>query len=52
LPRNQALYVTMRDGVRIAIDIWLPTSLEPGQTIAVQRNHSHASRIELPVRMR
>jgi len=27
LPRNQALYVTMRDGVKIAIDIWLPTSL-------------------------
>lgn len=24
LPRNQALYVTMRDGVEIAVDVWLP----------------------------
>ena len=26
-PRNQSLYVTMRDGVRIAIDVWLPEDL-------------------------
>ncbi len=32
-PRNQALYVTMRDGVKIAIDVWLPASLEPDQEI-------------------
>ncbi len=32
-PRNQALYVTMRDGVRIAIDVWLPESLEAGEKI-------------------
>ncbi len=25
--RNQALYVTMRDGVRIAVDLWLPEGL-------------------------
>ena len=24
LPRNQALYLEMRDGVRIAVDVWLP----------------------------
>ena len=27
-PRNQAIHVTMRDGVRIAIDVWLPDNLE------------------------
>ena len=32
-PRNQALYVEMRDGVRIAIDVWLPESLEAGERI-------------------
>jgi putative CocE/NonD family hydrolase len=31
--RNQSLYVTMRDGVRIAIDVWLPADLESGQEI-------------------
>ncbi len=31
--RNQALYVTMRDGVRIAVDLWLPDDLPPGRTI-------------------
>ncbi|HJO04891.1 MAG TPA: CocE/NonD family hydrolase [Acidobacteriota bacterium] len=33
VPRNQALYVTMRDGVKIAIDIWLPADLDPDQEI-------------------
>ena len=28
-PRNQALYVTMRDGTKIAIDVWLPKNLSP-----------------------
>ena len=32
-PRNESLYVTMRDGVRIAIDVWLPADLERGQKI-------------------
>jgi len=32
-PRNQALYVEMRDGVRIAIDVWLPEYLEAGTRI-------------------
>ncbi|MFN8581338.1 MAG: CocE/NonD family hydrolase [Gemmatimonadaceae bacterium] len=31
--RNQALYVTMRDGVRIAIDLWLPPTLAAGQKV-------------------
>jgi hypothetical protein len=26
-PRNESLYVTMRDGVKIAIDVWLPKDL-------------------------
>lgn len=33
LLRNQSLYVAMRDGVRIAIDVWLPSDLELGQRI-------------------
>ena len=32
-PRNQALHVTMRDGVKIAVDVWLPEDLEDGQTL-------------------
>ncbi len=32
-PRNQALYVTMRDGTKIAIDVWLPEKLAPGAKI-------------------
>jgi len=30
LKRNQALYITMRDSVKIAIDLWLPKDLEKG----------------------
>lgn len=32
-PRNQALHVPMRDGVRIALDVWLPEGLQAGQRI-------------------
>ena len=32
-PRVQTFYLPMRDGVRIAIDLWLPENLEPGQKI-------------------
>ena len=32
-PRNESLYVEMRDGVRIAIDVWLPEGLEDGDAI-------------------
>jgi putative CocE/NonD family hydrolase len=31
--QRESLYVEMRDGVRIAIDVWLPKSLEKGQRI-------------------
>jgi uncharacterized protein len=31
--RNQALYLEMRDGVRIAIDVWLPESLSAGEQV-------------------
>ncbi|MCG8466863.1 MAG: CocE/NonD family hydrolase [Gemmatimonadetes bacterium] len=33
LTRNQAFHITMRDGVRIAVDLWLPETLEPGSRI-------------------
>ncbi len=32
-PRVQSLYVTVRDGVNIAVDIWLPENLAAGQKI-------------------
>jgi putative CocE/NonD family hydrolase len=32
-PRNQSVYVTMQDGVRIALDVWLPEGLEEGEPI-------------------
>jgi hypothetical protein len=32
-PRNQALYVTMRDDVKIAIDVWLPEDLDNTENI-------------------
>ncbi|MBX7256644.1 MAG: CocE/NonD family hydrolase [Candidatus Hydrogenedentes bacterium] len=40
LPRNQALYVAMRDGVKIAIDVWLPATLEPGQRVPTIVKHT------------
>ena len=32
-PRNESLYVTMRDGVRIAIDVWLPEDLGDDENV-------------------
>ena len=32
-PRNQSLYITMRDGVRIAVDVWLPKTMEEGERV-------------------
>jgi len=31
--QNQALYLTMRDGVRIAVDVWLPAKLARGERV-------------------
>jgi len=31
--RNQALYIPMRDGVQIAIDVWVPVDLAPGRKV-------------------
>lgn len=33
VPRNQALYVHAGDGTGLAIDVWLPANLQPGQRI-------------------
>jgi hypothetical protein len=33
--RNQAVYVPMRDGVEIAVDIWLPPQLRVGERVPV-----------------
>ncbi len=32
-PLRQSLYLPMRDGVRIAVDVWLPATLQPGQIV-------------------
>jgi predicted acyl esterase len=32
-PRLQSLYVPMRDGIKIAIDVWLPEGLNPDRKI-------------------
>jgi predicted acyl esterase len=33
--RNQSVYVRMRDGVEIALDIWLPPELRTGERVLV-----------------
>jgi putative CocE/NonD family hydrolase len=33
LARNKSRYLTMRDGTRIAVDIWYPATLQPGQRV-------------------
>jgi hypothetical protein len=33
LPRGASLYLTMRDGTRIAATVWLPADLRPGQRV-------------------
>jgi len=42
--RNQALYVTMRDGVKIAVDLWLPSDLKEGQKIPAVVNSTRYGR--------
>lgn len=33
IKRNTSSYITMRDGVKIAVDVWLPADLSPGQRV-------------------
>lgn len=33
LTRNQALHIPMRDDVRIAVDVWLPDGVQPGDRL-------------------
>ncbi len=35
LQRNSAVYVKMRDGVQIAVDIWVPSDLKAGEKLPV-----------------
>jgi hypothetical protein len=48
LRRNQALYVTMHDGTRIAVDLWLPEDYAGGRIPAVLRatRYGRAKRIK------
>lgn len=56
-PRNQALYLNMRDGVKIAIaghdkGSFVPVPSEATPEITVERNTVYASHIDLPVMKR
>ena len=33
IPQNQSIYLTMRDGVKIAVDVWVPATLAKGQKV-------------------
>ena len=35
IPRDTALYIEMRDGVQIAVDVWLPQDYQAGQRLPV-----------------
>ena len=35
IPRSTSLYVKMRDGVEIAVSVWLPPDLQPGERVPV-----------------
>ena len=48
LVRNTARYLSMRDGVKIAIDLWLPPTLSTGQRIPVVINSTRYVRATQP----
>ena len=33
IPQNQSIYLAMRDGVKIAVDVWVPATLAKGQKV-------------------
>ncbi len=48
MKRNESRYVTMRDGTRIAIDIWYPATLAAGQKIPTLIQSTRYVRATLP----
>jgi len=46
LKRNQAVYVTMKDGVRIAVDIWFPDDFAAGEKAAAILNQTRYQRAQ------
>ena len=48
MPRNEAVYVTMRDGVRIAVDLWYPSGLA-GSDDTTWSNPAVRSRVPVKV---
>src|SRR5690349_20591250 len=46
--RNQAVYVQMRDGVEIAVDIWLPPNLKKDERVPVLLRTTRYWRAEQP----
>ena len=48
MKRNEARYVTMRDGVRIAIDVWYPATLATGQKVPTLINATRYVRATKP----
>jgi putative CocE/NonD family hydrolase len=47
-PRNQAVYVKMRDGVEIAVDVWLPPNLKKEERVPVLLRTTRYWRAEQP----
>jgi predicted acyl esterase len=45
--RDTPLYVTMRDGVQIAVDVWLPQDYQAGQRLPVLRSGSPVVALEV-----
>jgi hypothetical protein len=44
LPRGQSQYLTMRDGVKIAVEVWLPADLAANQQVPALINATRYSR--------
>lgn len=48
IKHNSAFYLTMRDGVKIAVDLWLPSGLEPTQRIPTTLRFTRYARAQEP----
>ncbi len=48
LKRNTSLYVPMRDGIQIAVDVWLPEDLASGQRVPALLYFTRYGRAQLP----
>ncbi len=47
--RNVSQYVGMRDGVALAVDVWFPEDLQPGQRVPSAMRATRAALISPPL---